>query len=237
MSPREPREREIATYVTGELSSRRRRRLEAHLLECETCWRELRIARGGRRVVESLRELAPALLRDDVRTAVALSAMSRRPSGRSAPLVTVGLILAVVSAAVVMGIASRFPSQPPPIATALSVFRSGDVSGSASAAAPRFPRFDLELRSAGRVALGAIEADAYVYRSGSGSVVLFLSARDFPEAIGARATMTGGWTARDGTSYLSCGSEPVPYLLIGADRELVARIDRAIASGSIGQDG
>src|SRR5919198_1446785 len=95
MGNEEPREREIAAYVTGELNSRRRRRFEAHLLQCETCWREVRLAREGRRVAESLRELAPPQLREDVRAAVGLSSFSR-PSVRAAAFVAVGLALILV---------------------------------------------------------------------------------------------------------------------------------------------
>jgi hypothetical protein len=237
MSTEEPREHEIAAYVSGELSSRRRRRFEAHLLECETCWRELRLAREGRRTAESLRELAPARLREDVRASLALSQRVRRPSVRATPLVRVGLVLGLISALLAIGVASRSPSQPPPIATALSVFRSGDVPGSPSAIAPRLPGFGLELRSEGRVRLGPVEADAYLYGSGSRSVELFVSARDFPEAVGARETTTGGWTAWAGSTYLSCGSDPAPYLVIGSDRGLVTRIDGAIASGALEIDG
>jgi anti-sigma factor RsiW len=77
LRPHDP-ERNAAEYVSGELRRRARRWFEAHLLDCEDCWREVLLGRAGRRVAESARELAPAELREDVRTAVLLSDRPRR---------------------------------------------------------------------------------------------------------------------------------------------------------------
>ena len=71
-------EREVAAYVSGEMSPKDLRRFEAHLLECELCWQEVQLNREGRRLAESSREPAPASLREDVRAAVALSVGRRR---------------------------------------------------------------------------------------------------------------------------------------------------------------
>lgn len=60
-------------YVSGELTRRMRRWFEAHLLECDDCWREVWLARLGRRVAEHAREAAPARLRENVRAVVHLS--------------------------------------------------------------------------------------------------------------------------------------------------------------------
>jgi hypothetical protein len=60
-------------YVSGELTRRMRHWFEAHLLECEDCWREVWLARLGRRVAEHAREAAPGSLRDGVRAVVHLS--------------------------------------------------------------------------------------------------------------------------------------------------------------------
>lgn len=60
-------------YVSGELPRRMRRWFEAHLLECEDCWREVWFARLGRRVAEHAREAAPGSLRDGVRAVIRLS--------------------------------------------------------------------------------------------------------------------------------------------------------------------
>lgn len=67
--PHDP-ERNAAEYVSGELGRRATRWFEAHLLNCEDCWREVLLGRLGRRVAEEAREPAPAALRERVRAAV-----------------------------------------------------------------------------------------------------------------------------------------------------------------------
>jgi hypothetical protein len=67
--PHDP-ERNAAEYVSGELGRRATRWFEAHLLNCEDCWREVLLGRLGRRVAEEAREQAPAGLRERVRAAV-----------------------------------------------------------------------------------------------------------------------------------------------------------------------
>ncbi len=69
-------ERNASEYVTGEFPGRLARWFEAHLLECDECWREVWFGRLGRRIAERARELAPAGLREDVRAAVLLTAES-----------------------------------------------------------------------------------------------------------------------------------------------------------------
>jgi hypothetical protein len=63
-------ERDAAEYVSGELGGRATRWIEAHLLNCEDCWREVLLGRLGRKVAEEIREQAPAALRERVRAAV-----------------------------------------------------------------------------------------------------------------------------------------------------------------------
>ncbi len=69
-------------YVTGELPGRLVRWFEHHLLDCDDCWREVWLARRGRSVAEHAREVAPAILRDDVRGAIHLSAATDGTSRR-----------------------------------------------------------------------------------------------------------------------------------------------------------
>jgi anti-sigma factor RsiW len=82
--PHDP-ERNAAEYVSGELSRRAARWFEAHLLNCEDCWREVLLGRLGRRIAEEAREQVPAGLRDRVRAAVLLSSEGGPvgPSSRS----------------------------------------------------------------------------------------------------------------------------------------------------------
>lgn len=77
-------ERNAAEYVSGELGRRATRWFEAHLLNCEDCWREVLLGRLGRRVAEEAREPAPAALRERVRAAVQFTSQAgsdRRRSG------------------------------------------------------------------------------------------------------------------------------------------------------------
>ena len=81
-------ERNAAEYVSGELSGRRVRRwFDAHLLECEDCWREVLLGRLGRRFATDFRESAPSTLRDRVRAVVALESgrVGDRPRRRRLP--------------------------------------------------------------------------------------------------------------------------------------------------------
>ena len=82
MRPHDP-ERNAAEYVSGELPGRTRRWFESHLLDCEDCWREVLLGRLGRRLGGDVRELAPAGLRDRVRTTVEVEAQAD-PSGERA---------------------------------------------------------------------------------------------------------------------------------------------------------
>lgn len=72
-------ERNAAEYVSGELSRRAKRWFEAHLLNCEDCWREVLLGRVGRRIAEESREYASPDLRDRVRARVELSSEAGPP--------------------------------------------------------------------------------------------------------------------------------------------------------------
>lgn len=81
LRPHDP-ERNAAEYVSGEFGRGATRWFEAHLLDCEDCWREVLLGRIGRTVAEDAREAVPAGLRDRVRATVqiAAGAMRRRPA-------------------------------------------------------------------------------------------------------------------------------------------------------------
>jgi len=69
-------ERNAAVYVSGELSRRATHWFEAHLLDCDDCWREVALGRAGKRLAEDALEPAPAGLRDRLRALVRLSGTS-----------------------------------------------------------------------------------------------------------------------------------------------------------------
>lgn len=66
-------ERNAAEYVSGEFPRRAIRWFEAHLLDCEDCWREVLLGRLGRTVAEDAREPVPSGLRDRVRARVQMT--------------------------------------------------------------------------------------------------------------------------------------------------------------------
>jgi anti-sigma factor RsiW len=87
----------LAAYVGSELGPAEVEAVEAHLLDCDGCWQAVREARRGRALAESMRELAPAALRDRVRMTVegappALPAHRRRRHlGRGAATIVAAL--------------------------------------------------------------------------------------------------------------------------------------------------
>ncbi len=69
---------DVAAYLGGAMSDRQSEQFEAHLLACSECWREVTQARAGRATGESLRELAPQSLREDIRAATQVEGGSSR---------------------------------------------------------------------------------------------------------------------------------------------------------------
>jgi anti-sigma factor RsiW len=227
-------ERDVAAYVSGELSPRDLHDFEAHLLECEECWREVQLNREGRRLAERAREAAPARLREDVRAAVTLSGYGSRSRRRRLAVAPLGAVALVV--AVTLTVVSLRPSdaQPPEIAAALTSYRSHEMPHRPpERVAPDLAAAGLQLVGGSAMRLGSTPVDVFAYRVPSGGrVLLFLSSSIFPEAIGAtqRGGMAQGWTAQaDGVS-LFCGSRPMSYLLVGTDPALLQRIERALTT-------
>ncbi|MEX1046393.1 MAG: hypothetical protein WD050_03185 [Actinomycetota bacterium] len=64
-------ERNAVMFLSGQLRTRVRRRLERHLLDCEDCWEEFLLGRRGKLLAERAREIAPSWLRERVRASVA----------------------------------------------------------------------------------------------------------------------------------------------------------------------
>lgn len=62
----------LVTFLAGELSPQQEREFDQHLLECESCWREVQADRVGRLAIERLLEPAPAGLRDRVSLGISL---------------------------------------------------------------------------------------------------------------------------------------------------------------------
>lgn len=223
-------ERDVAAYVSGELSKNDLRRFEAHLLECEVCWQGVQFNREGRRLAERAREAAPAGLREDVRATVALSGSGSR---RHRKRLALSVFAAAAVVTIILTVVSLWPSQaqPPAIAAALTSYHSQEIPlKPPTHAQPDLTVAGLEPLGGGAMRLASTPADVFAYRGPSGGrVLLFLSSSTFPEAIGAAEEGGMGWTARADGLSLFCGARPVSFLLVGTDPALLLRAEQVLA--------
>jgi predicted anti-sigma-YlaC factor YlaD len=216
-------QRLAAAYLGGELSRRRRERVEAHLLECQACWEEVQAARQGRALVESVREVTPHHLRDRIRAIVEVD-----PAGRRRWAVRwAGLAAAVTIAAVLAGgllVAGRQPTQPATIAAAIASYREGGATWRGPADPPRIRQLgDLRWRGSGRGMLGGLPVVAHTYQDPAGHRVVLLQAdRSFPTAVGAHHPAgSDTWITEVDGVVLFCADRPAPSLVVGQDRAQV----------------
>lgn len=227
-------ERNAAAYLAGALGPRARRRFEAHLLACETCWGEVRLGRVGRRLAEGARELAPSHLRETVRASVAAGqsdAGGRRPVRRVAAFAAAAVVGLVALGVVV----TASGGQPEPISAAVVAFRENHApaGGPAHHAAPDLGSAGLALTASAREIMGGLTVDAFTYRSDRGErVMLLISEQEFPEAKGAvqYGGTTHAWEAKADGVTMMCVDEPVSYLLLGGNPDLLRRADDAMGS-------
>jgi anti-sigma factor RsiW len=224
-------ERAAAEYVSGDLRRRARLRFERHILECEDCWREVRVGRAGRRFAETGRELAPSSLRDAVRAAVALSGEGMHGRRRRVPLLVLvlGLVAAITGGALVLS-AER---QPGPIAEAVSAYRAGTplLPEPPTVPAPDLSSEGFELAASGGADLDGLESEAFVYRGRRGErLYLFLSRSAFPVARDATANAgtAHGWVATDDGVAMVCADDPVSHLLLGDDARRLEQLEAAV---------
>jgi hypothetical protein len=222
-------EREAAAYLGGAMRARRRRGFEAHLIQCEDCWREVAVGRRGRRLAEATRELAPQGLRETIRAAVAAFPASRR----RLRLPLVGATLVVVAAGAFVAGQRLGADQPRPIVRAVADFREGRMPTEAppGAPAPDLAPLRLSLTSAASGSLAGLHVDAFSYRDASGRrLLLYLSDTAFPIAAGARQSTRGGpWRARIGDLELLCSQRPHALLAISNDATLLDDLAEQLA--------
>lgn len=219
-------EEAASRYVDGGIGRRWRERFEAHLLDCEDCWEEVRAARVGRFLAERARELAPAGLREDIRANVSLSSIAprRRWATRIASAV---LVLAVGMGGVSLLLMRPLDRgrQPEAIRAALAAYRADRVpSVAAGRPAPDLGAAGLRLIGGSRESLEGIPADVFRFVDAGGSrVFVFLSDRAFPEASDAteRVGAVHGWRAVADGVHMACADAPVSYLVLGQDPSLV----------------
>ncbi len=148
---------QLASAYLAVMRPRARRRFEMHLLNCESCWQEVSLARRGRDLAESSREVAPGGLRDDIRAAVADAAARKTAAGprvhRPAALAAAVVILALAGAAALGRPwhdppAGRGPAPPATLAAVVASYRTNRLPGtSVPARQPQRPAVHRSRRS------------------------------------------------------------------------------------------
>lgn len=219
-------EKNAAAYLGAVMPRRCRKAFEAHVLECEDCWREVDLGRHGRTVAESGRELAPQPLRELVRATIASVTPRRRRFRWGLTVMVVAAVIAIAAPA--LWVASR-ERQPAPIEAVLANFQGDlDLAGSAAGNLPR-RLGDLRLRDTEAGVAGGLEVVVHHYEDEAGHVVAIYQSNDeFPVAEGAAHSYGADtWTATLGEKYLFCAATPVPSLVVGDDAQEVAlAVDR-----------
>ena len=209
---------------------------EAHLLTCDACWREIRLGREGREIAERARELAPAGIRDDIRTTITASLAGPPPDRRRH---RTALVLAMVAVVALAGtLIVRTPGQRmahPSAAVALprtavtaavDGYRDNQLPGTnvPAQSAPDLSSIGLHLVGAGAGHLDGAVVSVFAYRDAAGTrLSVYQSGRAFPE--GAEAQHLGdhddAWTMQaDGVSVL-CAKGSHSTLLLSSDSALI----------------
>jgi anti-sigma factor RsiW len=228
-----------AAYVTGTMTPEERERFEAHLLTCETCWREVRLDRDGRRLAESVREAAPADLRESVRAAVLAAASDRvvslpTPTRRRPDRLRGLAAVAAVLALVVAGALARSASSPSTIDAAMTAFAQSQVEAHhESMPAPDLGALGMARTGATDMQLGAIDVEAFAYRTDAGSrMTVFLADAPFPMPPGATPTLDG-WDMSHDDMHLMTGDGSKPFLAISSDMALLTSLQHGLDLGMV----
>lgn len=221
-----------ANYLTS-MRPRARHRFEAHLLACESCWQEVILARRGRQLAETARDVAPAQLREDIRAAVAAAQPTASPRSVWRGVAAAAMILTVLAgtAALVRPWSHSRPAAasaapPPVIAAAVTSYRDGQLPGTAVPAdsAPDLSALHLRLAAAATGQLHGVAVTMFAYIAPSGARLIILrSSQPFPEATEARelGRTEGAWTLRSSGVTIICARHTHAMLLLGSDAALV----------------
>ena len=239
MTAHEP-ERDAAAYVGGVMAPEERERFEEHLLSCETCWREVRLDREGRRLAESARESAPDELRAAVLAAVLAAAHEDTvaPPGSRGGATSwwqrVAFVAAVLALVVAAAVARSVPEPPPVIAAAMAAYEDASVEAHHEAiTAPDLGALGVSQVGAIRMPLANMDVEAFAYQAPSGSrLTLFMADEAFPQPAGATST-DGGWRESHGDIELMCGDAPVPFLAVSTDQQLLSSFEQTLYAGIV----
>ena len=216
-------DRLLGAFLAGELGPADTRRWDAHLLECEQCWRAVREDRAGRQAAHLLRQPAPPGLADRVVFAVEVAAAGitpghqARPRGRrrrwlaGAAAVAAGLAIAL-AVLLLPGGRAGMPAAVAAVARYAQAITppAGQQGPGTGGAAP------VEVGRPVTITAGGQQIVVRTWRLGHLEAVVAVSGRPFPMPPGARGMSGGGmaWSARLGKLGLYC--------LNGRTSELVA---------------
>lgn len=219
--------RDAAAYLGGAMSDRKSEQFEAHLLCCSDCWREVTQGRAGRALGESMREVAPQSLREDIRAATQVESHSSR---RFKLMWLTSAALAVVLVALAGAFLLRpgpgdssTAQQPESIAQAIIDFQNGRIPAErpADRDPPDLAGLGFAVSGAGSGEVGDVEVDGFSYQDTAGRrLQLYVSTEPFPEAVGARMIFNrpnSPWMASSRGVGLLCAQKPFSLLAVSED--------------------
>src|SRR5487761_1741157 len=238
MDSRDRDHRLLGAFLAGDLDPAAARRWDAHLLECEQCWRAVRGDRAGRPAAQLLRQPTPPGLADRVAFAVEVAAAGRAAGQRAAARAparsrwrarqrgrlrwqrlaaagTGAVALVITLVVVLLSGGHQTPSVPAAVA---AVARYAQTVPSPARAQRSHPggRAPAEVGRPVTVTAGGQRIVLRTWRLGGAEAVVAVSGRPFPMPAGARGLSGRGmaWSARLGKLHLYC--------LNGRTSELVA---------------
>jgi anti-sigma factor RsiW len=195
----------VVAYLTGELDAAGTERLERHLVDCDRCWAAVAQDLTGRAAAESLRELAPPVLRDRIRFAVqGETGPVGRTASRRSRRAAVAFLLMLVAGAVPVGLGAvgrrTHPSDPASVAAVVRLAGAGAGLEAAPA-----KRLTVDGRGISVTSLDDRGIPVLVARSD----------RPFPMAVAATPMfrVDSPWVASRGQLNLVCVNWPHPVLV------------------------
>lgn len=236
-------EQAAAAYLAGELDRRARTRFERHLLDCEDCWHETSTARTGRMLAESLRETAPAALRERIRAIATLPATRPPartpvppPPRRTSPGWWPYTLIAAAAVAVLVLVVAVIPEaaqpQPAALAEAATLYRTGGPGQDSPDEEPPVPQIaDYRWQGATRGQLAGLPATVHTYTTPAGRLLLVVtSPQRFPRAVDARGIEPApSWIADvDGTTMLCADQPGISWLAVAATSDDALTAGRAL---------
>lgn len=225
-------EQQAAAYLAGEMNRLARARFARHLLDCPDCWQETRTARDGRILAETLREVAPAELRDRLRAIPGSASAPPRPHPRRwRPVLTVGLFAAALVVLVAVLLPGGPADQPAPLAAAVRIYRAGQPEGGRTGSPPVRAIGSYTWRGTTTRDLAGVPAIVHTFTDPAGRRILVLSsATPFPRAAGAHdVDPAPAWTVRvDGATLLCADRDGTSWLAVATTDAQTRAAGRAL---------